>query len=529
MGRCPMFVLLAALIAMILISDSTGLRKPMEPPFYGHGRYCARILEIKEAQTSGRIAMAEVDSVNGRACYPFRLRVHFLGEKPYLTAGMCVWFAGRVDTLAAPPAVPDAIDLLAAMRRKGVVGSAVIVEDSICATGHTPGVRSWLLRANDEAMTRLKRCPLETGTIDMLAAMLLGKGDMLTADTRTLYSAAGLSHLLALSGMHAGIIAMIVAFALFPLYLTQHVRTRLILTALILWVYAAFTDFAPSVTRAVLMASVYMGARCLERSSQPLNSLCLAVAAILLFNPSALYSPGLQMSAAAVLGIILFYPHINLIDRRRRPFLYRLLSYPWLSFSAMIFTAPVAAFHFHTFPVFFIVANLLVAPLLPLFLVSGIISIIFSVGGPTDFLANCIDLIARLTASLPGAVMADVYPDPWLVAAVCALMLALGIALNARNLFASLESLLLLIIVCAVAWVAPPKRYPAHEEYLIETPRGNHLLVRDGGTCTLLTPLRAAREREDLREHYAMVLRDFMAKRGVDTFTVEPDSRIVSN
>lgn len=517
MGRQPMIIPLAVLVAIILICDSVGLFAPAEPPFYGLGRFSARLDRVRDAETSGRIAIAEIDSVDGEAVEPFKVRIHFLGEYPYLRAGNAVRFTSRLQPLPAVAEVPDIVDLQASMRREGVVGSMVVVMDSITAVGNTGGALAALRRLNDDAMTRLQRAPLNGETINMLAAMLLGNSDMLMPSTRQLYSAAGLSHLLALSGMHVAIIALIIGFALWPFYLSRNVKTRLILTAIALWFYAGFTDLSPSVTRSVIMATLFIGGRCLERRSSPLNSLFAAAFLILLFRPSDLWSIGFQMSFAAVLGIILYFPLINRVDRRRHPRLYSLASYPALSVSAMLFTGLIAAYHFHTFPLYFLIANLLAAPLIPLFLISGVVSMTFNIGGLTDFFGSALHFVAELTARIPGAVIGDVYPAGWAVLVLLLLMSVLAPAIAGRHRFIAAETALLALIAGVVAFVAPEPDYPAYEEYLVEEPRSRQLIVREGGECVLFTTVKSDFERKEIKERYSLILRDFMARRGIDS------------
>lgn len=513
MGRCPLFLPLAALIAIILIGDSTGLRRPQEPPAFGCGSYAAYILSIKDASTAGRLAVAEIDSVDGAAVSPFRTRIHFVSEFPRLHAAMRVRFNGKLRPLPGPPAVPDAVDMQANLRRLGVTASVVVPRDSVMYTAPTRSVRYLFAKASDAVLGRLMKCPLKPQTIDVLAAMLLGKSDMLTDDTRMAYSAAGLSHLLALSGMHVGIIAMIIAAALWPLYFGRHVRTRLSLTILALWLYAALTAFIPSVTRAVIMSTVFLAGRILERRTPPLNSLCLAAIVILLVTPSDLYSVGFQLSFAAVLGIILFFPLINRVDRHRHPRLYALASYPALSLSAMSLTGIVAAFHFHAFPLYFILANLLVAPLVPLLVFSGVISVMFNISGLTDRLADMIDSVARITASLPGAVIPDLYPPAWFVIVLSLLLCLLAWAISNKQRFWVLESLVLIAGVSACRLVAPRPVYPANEEYIVKEYRSTQRIVTSADSCFIYTDAILPSDRDEIRDRYTIMLRDFVARR----------------
>lgn len=523
MGRCPLAIPLAVLIAIILIGDSLGLRRPQEPPILGDAECSANVLSIRETSTIGRMAIVEIDSMNGVPVSPFMARIHLLSEEPYISGGRSVGFRADISLLKPPPDIPDVVDLQASLRRQGVTASAVLVSDSIRYVADGKGIMAAMRRANDDVRARLHESPLSDLSIEMLSAMLLGRGEYLTDDSRSLFSAAGLSHLLALSGMHVGVIAMIVSVMLWPLYFSRHKKSRLLLTALALWGYAAFTGFMPSVTRSVIMATVYILARVLQRRSVPMNSLCLAALLILLISPSELFDIGFQLSFAAVAGIIAFFPLINRVNRREHPRVYMAVSWPSVSLSAMILSGFVAAFHFHAFPVAFIVSNLLVAPLIPLFICSGILSMVFSIAGPTDLLASAIESVARTTASLPGAVIDGIYPSGYFVIIVIAILLILAWSLHARRRFWAWESGILLAGVFVVAACTPRKSYPRDETFVVvENGHKVRLIERRGDECLLLTNSRLEAERRDDQQLYSLLLRDYMALRGIDSLRLMP-------
>lgn len=520
MGRCPLLIPLAVLIALILIGDSSGLRKPQEPPSFGQGRYAAYVLSVREASTAGQLAVVEIDAVGGHAVNPFKARAHFVSDFPDVRAGNRVNFAGKLRPLAAAPDIPDVVDMQAALRREGVTASVTVARDSVLSVTATGTMREWFASLNEDVYSRLRRCPISPEAVSVLSAMLLGRTDMITDDMRMTFSAAGLSHLLALSGMHVGIIAMIVAVALWPFYLGRHTRTRLLLTIAALWFYAAFTGFLPSVTRAVIMATVYMGGRILQRRSSALNSLCLAAFVILLFNPEDLYSAGFQLSFSAVLGIILFYPLLNRVDHRNHPLLYTIASYPALSLSAMALTGIVAAFHFHTYPLYFLVANLLVVPLVPLLVFSGVVTLLLNADAATDFLVRMIDSVADFTASLPGSVVTGLYPPVWLVLLLSALLCLLAVAVTMRSRFLMLESVILLVAVAVGCLAYPRREYPAEAEYVVEEYRSTQRIVVSGDSCIILTDAKTGAEREEIEERYRVLLRDFAARRHLQPPTV---------
>lgn len=514
---------LAALIAIILIGSSLGWNKTEEPPIGVEARYSARLLKVREASTIGMIAIAEVDSVNFERVTPFKVRIHSLSEMPELYAGRELAFTSAPYPLYAPLDIPDARDLYASLRRQGVTASFELLADSVEYIRDSPGVMGLFLRANHEALTRLRQLPLSPLSVNMLSAMLLGDGEYLPQENRRMFSAAGLAHILALSGMHVGIIAMIISAMLWPLYLSRRMGLRVLLTVAALWAYAAFTGFPPSVVRAVIMASVYLAGRALQRRSVPLNSLCLAAMLILIVNPSELYSPGFQLSFAAVGGIIMFFPLINRVNRREHPLLWRAVSLPALSLSAMLPAGVVAAFHFHNFPLLFIPANIAVAVLLPLFVISGLVSMLFHVTGPTDWLSGAIERVAGFTASLPCASVGGLYPSGWLVIALLAALTLFAVSAHGRRRFLIVESAMLLAAVTAVGLMMPGRQYPPEEAYVLtDSRRRNHLIRREGNEFVLYSSAPAQADRLELHAMYSLMLEDFLALRGVDSLRLAP-------
>ncbi|MCM1310228.1 MAG: ComEC/Rec2 family competence protein [Bacteroides sp.] len=489
------------------------MRRPQYPPSYDKGIYSARVLSAREAATSGQFLVAEIDSSNSEKIIPFKARIHILSEYPQIYPGQRLAFSGALRPLPEVPAVPDIIDLQKSLRREGVTATAAVPLDSILYIAESARVRTWFARANEYLLVKLMRSNLKPGTINVLAAILLGRSEMLPPQTRVSYSAAGLSHVLALSGMHVSVIAMIIAVALWPFYFGRHVRTRLLLTILALWFYAALTAFIPSVTRAVIMATVYMLGRILQRRSSPLNSLCLAAILILLVNPHDLYAAGFQLSFAAVLGIILFYPLINRVDRRNHPGLYALVSYPALSISAMTFAGIISAYHFHMFPVYFLLANITVVLLIPLLMIVGLLSLGFGLNFGADMICWAMEKVAELISALPGATLSGLYPTVWLTLLLLLLMGIFAYGVHESKRFVAYESALLFfgaLICCAVK---PAVRYPESETFIIEEPRATQTIMTAGDSCFILTTAALPSEREEIEARYQLILRDFTAKR----------------
>lgn len=515
MGRCPLLIVLIIQVAIILITDAAGLHRPQQPPGYGVNDYCAIIETTREASTSGQLLIATVDSAGGEKIAPFKARLHVVSETPELLLGQRIKFSAKLLPLQSPPDIPDIVDLQKNLRRQGVVAMATVPDDSIRYTAPANKLREWFATSNRDLLMRLKRAPLTEETTAVLAATLLGRDEYLGEEVRAGYSAAGMSHVLALSGLHTGIIALIISFALWPFYFGRHVRTRMLITIAALWFYAALTGFIPSVTRSVIMATVYMTGRILQRKSSPVNSLCLAAIAILLFAPDDIYSAGFQLSFAAVAGILLFYPLINKVDRRRHPRLYAFVSYPALSLSAMSLAGPVSAYHFHSFPVYFLIANLVIVPIVAPLIVCGVISMAFEVDFGADILCGAMNRVAEIIAGLPMSTLSNLYPPGWLIILLLTLLIVHAYAANRRHKLLRIETAILFAGVLLCCAVRPRMVYPDKEIYEIAEYRSTQTIVTTADSCFIFTTAKLPSDRKEIEERYRLLLRDFTAKRNL--------------
>ena len=201
-------------------------------------------------------------------------------------------------------------------------------------------------------------------------ALLLGERQALSPNIYQNFQATGTVHILAISGLHIGILLLFLN-VLFKPVKRKSSTLFLVLTIGILWFYALLTGFSASVLRAVIMFSFLQIGLQSKRQTNIYNSLFLAALVMLLINPDYLYQVGFQMSFAAVLAIVSFYPVFN----KCFPVKQRLLKYFtdlfWVSLSAQLGVLPLSLYYFHQFPTYFLLANLLSIPLLFLILFFG--------------------------------------------------------------------------------------------------------------------------------------------------------------
>lgn len=205
-----------------------------------------------------------------------------------------------------------------------------------------------------------------------MEAITIGyKGDIDPA-TRQIFQRTGTSHLLAISGYHITLVCFVIFFLIHHLFPTiRQRRIAHLATALPLWGYAGILGFQPSMTRAVLMFSVFQIADLLERGTESLHICILTATMMLIVNPSLICNVGFQLTFAAVLGIFLLYVplsrHTFRLPYRLQTFLAQTVL---LSLSCTLFTLPITGYHFGNFsligPLTNILANIFTPVLLSL-------------------------------------------------------------------------------------------------------------------------------------------------------------------
>ena len=250
------------------------------------------------------------------------------------------------------------------------------------------------------------------GYSSYIKAMTIGDTGSLTREMRDDFSRAGIAHLLAVSGLHVGIVLAGLTILLSLTGLNRNLRAVIIVGILIL--YAGLCGFRPPVTRAALMCTTLLFAPLFGRKQYSENILFVVALVILAFSPLSLFGVSFQLSFAAVWGIIIF----NKAIRRLIPcsgFLAYVCGIVSISVIAAVATAPVAAWHFGEIPLFGIFANIVAIPLTFAIVSLGLAAMLIGAFMPffaalAVFLGFCASelisllmLVAALFRSLPGA------------------------------------------------------------------------------------------------------------------------------
>lgn len=213
----------------------------------------------------------------------------------------------------------------------------------------------------------------------IINALLLGQRQDISKEVYSSYTNAGAIHILAVSGLHVGIILLILSFTLKPI--EQYKHGKLIKTILLisfLWLFALITGLSASVTRAVTMFSIIAIALNLKRPTNIFNTLAISMFVILLVKPMFLFDVGFQLSYLAVFAIVTIDPLLYKLWKPKNWLLDKYWHTLTITISAQFGIIPLSLYYFHQFPSLFFISNLVIIPLLGIILGFGILIILLA-------------------------------------------------------------------------------------------------------------------------------------------------------
>ena len=206
------------------------------------------------------------------------------------------------------------------------------------------------------------------------SALILGNRDEISEEVRTAYSQTGAMHVLAVSGLHVGIIFMILNFFLKRIKINTP-TWRIIKTLIglvVIWAFALITGASPSVMRAAVMFSFLHIGLAFQRTSSIYNTLAASAFFILLYDPYLIASVGFQLSYLAVFGIVFFQPRIAELWQIKNKFGNYMWQLACVSLAAQTMTLPLTFYYFNQLPIYFWLTGLLLVPLAGLELGAGV-------------------------------------------------------------------------------------------------------------------------------------------------------------
>lgn len=304
-------------------------------------------------------------------------------------------------------------------------------DDSDSMTGRS---RHFFLSQREVLLQRFADAGLSDDQYAIVAAMVLGDKSALSRDIKNTYSMTGASHVLALSGLHLGII-----YALLSLLVVGR-RWQLfsqILIILSIWAFVFLVGMPASVVRAAVMLTVYALLALGHRPKMSVNTLAFTAVVMLLFQPSALFTISFQMSFMAVLSILLFVPLFEAVFTPEYLMTHRWVKWLWgmvaVSCAAQIGVAPLIAYYFGRFSVWFLLTNFIVIPAATLILyLSLLVLVIPQLAFLLVYVVGGLNSTLTKIAQLPGASIEGLHPTLTQTVLIYVVILALYVLLRLR-------------------------------------------------------------------------------------------------
>ena len=243
----------------------------------------------------------------------------------------------------------------------------------------------------------LKKYNFKPNELAVINALLLGQRQEISKKLISDYSKAGAIHILAVSGLHVGIILWILTLVLKPLERVKKGKSlKVMLIVLLLWMFAFIAGLSASVVRAVTMFTFLAIGFSFHQKNVILFSLITSIFFLLLIKPIFLFDVGFQLSYLAVLGIVLIQPKLAKLYKPRFKLDKKIWEIFTVSSAAQIGVLPLSLFYFHQFPGLFMLSNLIIIPFLGAILIGGIIIIAGALmGNLPQFLATIYGIMIR--------------------------------------------------------------------------------------------------------------------------------------
>jgi len=275
-----------------------------------------------------------------------------------------------------PPHNPEEFNYAKYLSHKGIYDQGYVRSDlwKVLAENQGSRIKALGIAIREKFMDILRQNNVSGKEFAVASAILLGYDDYLDADQRRAFAGAGAMHILCVSGLHVGIIYLVLNSLLAFLNKNRILKIlKVILLVFLIWLYALITGFSPSVSRAATMFSFIIVGASMRRRSNIYNILAASAFVLLVFNPYLLTEVGFQLSYIAVAGIVWIYkPLSNLFipDNKIVQFIWRITV---VSFAATLTTFPLSLFYFHQFPFLFLVTNLIAIPFSMIIIYTGLL------------------------------------------------------------------------------------------------------------------------------------------------------------
>ncbi len=298
----------------------------------------------------------------------------------------------------------------------------------------------------------------DTNDFAVASALLVGDDSLISSDLMKAYSASGTLHVLSVSGMHVGVIYLLIAFLFGKAERNKWLKHLYYPTVIILiWLYAILSGSSASVIRSATMLSIVLLGKWINSRSHIYNSLALSMFIILCYDPFLITDNGFILSYLAVYGIVYMQPLVLQLYNPENKWMFRLWELTSVSIAAQALTAPVSLLFFGQFPNYFILANMIVIPISTIAIYLTILQVVVVpwneiekwvafVNGKSISFVN--EFVIQLT-KIPGAVTQDVYIDVFQCLVAYVMIFSLTDWIEKRRYTSLLTTLICFVVLLA--------------------------------------------------------------------------------
>lgn len=324
---------------------------------------------------------------------------------------------------AEPQLVPQALnpyqfDYGEYLRNQNVF-HRITLKRNFTKTGFEKNTDFYLGKLRENLLQSFEIHDYKSSVKEMINTLLLGQRQDMEKSITKNYTDTGVVHILAISGLHFGVLYVILGFLLRPLdrFGSNGRLLRLIIILAVLWIFAFISGMSASVVRSVVTFTFIGIGLYMNRNSNIYNSLAASMFFILLFTPNFLFDVGFQLSYGAVIAIVA----LESVYRRLPKSKYKPVNYltetVWLSLAAQLGVLPLCLYYFNQFPLLFLIANIVVVPLSTVVLLLGLLvltmnyvweSAAIALGYLLEFLIDVMNDFTAWMASFKGFILQDI-------------------------------------------------------------------------------------------------------------------------
>jgi competence protein ComEC len=505
------------LTGYLLVLVKTESRNPLNilharSPILAYEAVVEGHLEEKKSSFKTTVEVHRIKTKTGWAAASGKINL-YISKKTYtmnLNWGNEIIVLGE-PRLLQPPANPHEFDFRRFLTFKNIYHQQFIQGDDYRLTGRTEkGFFHYSSKARNYFTSIIKKYVKGDQEQAISLALVIGVTDGIDNELINAYSASGAMHVLAVSGLHVGIIYWMILLILKPI---QRKKNGLWIVAgislIILWSYSFVTGLSPSVLRAVTMFSFVAISKPLSIRSNIFNTLAGSALILLSWNPYLIMSVGFQLSYLAVLGIIWI----------QRPLYQLYVAKTWLtdqiwkitcvSIAAQATTFSLGLLYFHQFPTYFLVSNLFVIPVSFAVLVVGIVLIVVSAIEPVanvmGFILHWLSWLLNegvfLVEDWPLSIINNIYIDLFQSWLIMGIVTSLILIFQLKKLSWLYVGLSLSLVFSVTQWIHYVDRSANRALYVFNVSGESVFEIVDNGRSSLVADSTFLTDQERIRFH----------------------------